>query len=286
MRRVELSIATWNCFGMAQSAVDALISGRAPHGARFRDEDVRRAFDGHHIICLQEILSEDATLFFDALGRARVRDENRFRLRPLSLRGSGLGVAGDFNLEDSAIHPFAARGGGWDRFARKGTLHARVAIEGVTIDVLNLHLQSGYDASAIAIRNAQLTEVGRRVAAVSGERPLRPFIVCGDFNVCGLGQRSADYELLRRALPGFEDLGAIDDLPTFDPHPERNCLAHYMEPSSPCQRLDYIFVRAPRLEVRGVRRVLDQPLRSTPPPLRMSGAFASDHFALLAAISI
>jgi endonuclease/exonuclease/phosphatase family metal-dependent hydrolase len=281
---VELSIATWNCFGMAQGVFDALAGTRSPHGARFRDEDVRRAFEGHHVICVQEILSGEAEAFFASLGRARVFDANGFRWRPLSLRGSGLGVACASAIEEHRIHPFAARGNGWDRFARKGTLYARLNIDGVAVDVLNLHLQSGYDASHIAIRNAQLAEIGRRVEELGSLD--RPFIVAGDFNVCGLGQRSADYELLRRTLPGFEDLGAADDLPTFDPHPERNCLAHYMEPTSPQQRLDYIFVRAPRFRTRRVMRVLDQPLRSTPPPERMKGAFASDHFALIAQIDI
>lgn len=281
---MELSIATWNCFGMAQGVLDAITGARSTHGARFLDEDVRRAFDGHHVICLQELLSDDAMTFFARLGRARVCDPNGFRLSPLSIRGSGLGVAGDGTIETHAVHWFAARGNGWDRLARKGTLYARMNVDGVAIDVLNLHLQSGYDASHVAIRNAQLAEVGKRVQELGHLD--RPFIVCGDFNVCGLGKRSADYELLCRTLPGFVDLGAESDLPTFDPHPERNCLAHYMEPTSPEQRLDYIFVRAPRFRPLQVMRVLDQPLRATPPPSRMSGAFASDHFALIARIEI
>lgn len=283
---MELSIATWNCFGMAQGVVDALLAGRAPHSARFRDDEVHAALHGHHIICVQEILSNDAQAFFDRLGSARIRDANRLRLKPLTLRGSGLGLAGDFTIAESAVHTFGGVRSGWDRFARKGTLHARLSMDSgrVSLDVLNVHLQSGYDASAVAIRRAQIDEVGRRVRELGSED--RPFIVCGDFNVCGLGQRSSDYERLRAALPGFEDLGATDDLPTFDPHPERNCLAHYMEPSSPCQRLDYIFVRARRFRTQRVLRVLDRPLRSTPPPLKMLSAYASDHFALIATIEL
>jgi len=282
-----LSIATWNCFGMAQRAFDALTAARAPHGERFRDREVAAAFEVAQIVCVQEILSRDAESFFDALGHARVRDENRLRLRPLSLRGSGLGIASHFSIETSGHHCFTRRGAGWDRFARKGTLYARVSCDGSAVDVLNVHLQSGYDPSHAAIRTEQLADVARRIEEL-GSRD-RWFVVCGDFNVCGLGARSADYARLRETLGGFEDLGARDDLPTFDPHPERNCLAHYMEPESPCQRLDYIFVRPPTntsVRVQSVMRVLDRPLSGTRPPPRMSGAFASDHFALMATIEL
>jgi endonuclease/exonuclease/phosphatase family metal-dependent hydrolase len=282
-----VSIATWNCFGMAQRVLDALTAVRAPHPERFRDPEVSSAFAVAHIVCVQEILSRDAELFFDALGRERVRDENRLRFRPLSLRGSGLGIASHFAIADTGAHTFSRQGAGWDRFARKGTLYARLSIDGVAVDVLNVHLQSGYDPAHIAIRNAQLAEVTRRIEEL-GARD-RWFIVCGDFNVCGLGANGSDYARLREMLPAFEDLGARDDLPTFDPHPERNSLAHYMEPRSPCQRLDYIFVRPPTsgaIRVQSVIRVLDRPLAATKPPPRMRGAFASDHFALVATISL
>ena len=282
-----VAIATWNCFGMGQSVIDAIVAARAPHGERFRDREVSAAFELAHIVCVQEVLSRDAEAFFDSLGEARVRDVNRLKFSPLTLRGSGLGIAGRFALETSGAHCFSRQGAGWDRFARKGTLYARVSIAGTPVDVLNVHLQSGYDPTHLAIRSAQLADVARRVEELGSLD--RWFIVCGDFNVCGLGARSADYAQLRETLGGFEDLGARDDLPTFDPHPERNCLAHYMEPQSPCQRLDYIFVRPPRSEsvrVQSVVRVLDQPLRGTRPPPHMSGAFASDHFALLATIEL
>lgn len=281
-----VSIATWNCFGMAQRALDALLAS-ATHSARFRDPDVRAAFEAAHVVCVQEILSRDAELFFESLGRTRVRDENRLRFRPLTVRGSGLGIATMHSIVDSHLNWFPGPHTGWDRFARKGTLHARVEIDGVAIDVLNVHLQNGYDRLHTNIRNEQLREVGNRVRELGSSD--RWFIVCGDFNVCGLGARSNDYSRLRETLDGFEDLGARDDLPTFDPHPERNCLAHYMEPGAPCQRLDYIFVRPPRatqVRVSNVTRVLDRPLRQTPAPPRMSGAFASDHFALLATIEL
>src|SRR5436190_9333657 len=82
----ELSIATWNCFGMAQSALDAITATRAPHGARFRNHQVKRTLDGPHLVCVQELMSREAETFFDALGAARVRDPNGARLWPVTVR--------------------------------------------------------------------------------------------------------------------------------------------------------------------------------------------------------
>jgi endonuclease/exonuclease/phosphatase family metal-dependent hydrolase len=281
-----LSIATWNCFGMAQSVFDALVGGRAPYAFRFLDADVKRAFEGHHIVCVQEILSADAEAFFNGLGEVRVSDPNRLHLWPLTLRGSGLGVAARHPIAATAMRSFATRSSGWDRFARKGVLHVRVRIDGIELDVVNAHLQSGYDPRSLRIRAEQLAEVARCVNEV-GSRD-RPFIVCGDFNVCGLGSCKPDYALLRNVLDGFDDLGARDDLPTFDPHPERNTLAHEVEPTSPTQRLDYIFVRGRGVVARSVARILDRPLTSA--RLTRGGraidAYASDHFALVASLEI
>lgn len=280
-----LSVATWNCFGMAQGLLDAILGGRAPYRARFLDDEVKRALSGPHLVCLQEILSADARAFFEGLGQTRVCDENRLHLWPFTMRGSGLGVAGHHSFATSAIRSFVTRSSGWDRFARKGVLHVRVRLGGHEVDVLNAHLQSGYDPIALRIRAAQLEEVARCVHELGNEE--RPFIVCGDFNVDGLGGRSSDYSLLRSVLPGFEDLGARDDLPTFDPHPERNSLAHEVEPTSPSQRLDYIFVRGRRLRATSVVRILDRPLRGHRLLRgRAVPAFASDHFALLATLEL
>jgi endonuclease/exonuclease/phosphatase family metal-dependent hydrolase len=281
----ELSVATWNCFGMAQSMLDAITATRAPHGARFRSDQVKRTLDGPHLVCVQELMSREAETFFDALGAARVRDPNGARLWPVTVRGSGLGIAGrvPFNSHSSEI--FASAGAGWDRLARKGTMHVRVSLDGLEIDLLNVHLQAGYDAQAVTIRARQIGELAQRVQQLGSDH--RMFLVCGDFNVCGLGGKSGPYHQLRQALPGFVDLGAADDLPTFDPHPERNLLAHRHEPASPCQRLDYIFLRVPpaanlQVEICGVSRILDRPVdESGGDPL-----YASDHFGLAATLRI
>jgi endonuclease/exonuclease/phosphatase family metal-dependent hydrolase len=164
-------------------------------------------------------------------------------------------------------------------------MHVRVSLDGLEIDVINVHLQAGYDAQAVAIRTRQIGELARRVEQLGSDR--RIFLVCGDFNVCGLGGKGEPYAQLRRALPGFQDLGAADDLPTFDPHPERNLLAHQHEPAGRCQRLDYIFLRVPpaanvQVDICGVSRILDRPLGSSgSDPL-----YASDHFGLAATLRI
>jgi endonuclease/exonuclease/phosphatase family metal-dependent hydrolase len=281
----ELSIATWNCFGMAQTALDAITASRAPHGARFRDHHVRQTLDGPHLVCIQELMSREAETFFDALGAARIRDPNGTRLWPVTVRGSGLGIAGRVPFHSHTSEIFAGPGTGWDRLARKGTLHVRVVLDGLEIDLINVHLQAGYDAQAVTIRTRQIGELARRVEQLGSEQRL--FLVCGDFNVCGLGGKGEAYTELRRALPGFQDLGAAGDLPTFDPHPERNFLAHRNEPAAPCQRLDYIFLRMPaaadmQVEISGVSRILDRRLDSEDAdPL-----YASDHFGLAATLRI
>jgi endonuclease/exonuclease/phosphatase family metal-dependent hydrolase len=281
----ELSIATWNCFGQAQGALDAITAARAPHGARLRSDEVKRALADPHLVCIQEVMSRDAETFFDGLGAMRVRDHNGARLFPVTMRGSGLGIAGRIALGPATSQIFASRRTGWDRLARKGTLHVRVDLDGIEVDVLNVHLQSGYDAHAIAIRHLQIAELARRVEELGSDA--RPFLVCGDLNVCGLGGAGEAYTSVRRALSGFDDLGASEDLPTFDPHPERNSLAHGVEPGSPCQRLDYILLRRPRangvqVRVRAVARILDRPL----PSPAAAPMYASDHFGLVAALEL
>jgi len=275
----ELRVSTWNCFGMGQGAFDAVTAWRAPFRARLRHPEVAQAFEGAHVTCLQEILSRDAESFFDALPGQRVRDRNHVELSPVTLRGSGLGVVGRGHMRAPRLERFGGRQVGWDRFARKGTLHTRLEVDGMEVDLMNVHLQAGYDAACTAVRGEQLDELGRRVAALIHED--RTFLVCGDFNVCGLDGGKEEYSRLRAALPGFVDVGEQGNLPTFDPHEERNALAHATEPGGPQQRVDYIFVHGRRggfAKLHSVERILDRPLAER----SGSSAFASDHFGLSA----
>lgn len=66
------------------------------------------------------------------------------------MRGSGLGVASrGVSVKQSWLERFRARQVGWDRLARKGTLHVRVRVGDVEVDALNAHLQSGYDPAVM-----------------------------------------------------------------------------------------------------------------------------------------
>ena len=298
--RATLQVGTWNCFGMGQTALHALTHFGAPSSARLLHADVIAACVAPDVLCVQELFSREAQRFFDGLaGRfdALVRDHNRVSLRTITMRGHGLGIASRRRVLSRSHHHFRARSSGWDRLARKGALHALVLLDdGVLVDVLTCHLQAGYDVEAQATRAAQLVEV-RAIVDALGARE-RPFIVCGDFNIDGLAaaRAHAEYRRLTSALEGFRDLGASDDLPTLDPHPERNPLAHMFNEGAPPQRLDYFFFRAardaanaaPHLACTAVERILDRPLSTSPSSLLSHGPreHASDHYGLRATFDI
>ena len=292
-------VGTWNCFGMGQGAYDAITSLRAPVPARFQHEDVHAACVVPDVLCVQELLSRDAETFFDGLGTttfaSRFRDHNRAHWRSVTFRGTGLGIASRAPLLRPGVRHYRPPHVGWDKLARKGTLHAQIDLDhGPTFDLLNTHLQAGYDDAAIAVRAAQLDELATLVREVGDAD--RPFIVCGDFNINGLEPlRDSDpYRRLVAALDGFEDLGAKADLATFEPHPETNMLAHTFDPGAPRQRIDYVFfrpaARARRSFAPGLlERILDRPLAPRPnggATTRAASAtplaFASDHFGLCA----
>jgi endonuclease/exonuclease/phosphatase family metal-dependent hydrolase len=275
-------ISTWNCFGMGQNAIDVIFGRRAPVGARLRHSGVISECSSNDIFCVQELLSTEACAFFDGLKerfQSAIRDHNRPHFRTATMRGTGLGIGTRLSLLAHNFFRFSGRAVGWDRFARKGALHARLARGGDReLDVLTVHLQAGRSRAAAETRGAQLGEL-RRFIDEHGS-PDRPFVICGDLNIDGLGKmrESGEYERMLRALDGFEDLGAKDDLPTVDPQ-----TTFFSEPDPREQRLDYIFYRPARrpeadLKLRSMRRMLDRPLAPAP----VAPAFASDHFGLIA----
>jgi endonuclease/exonuclease/phosphatase family metal-dependent hydrolase len=276
---IEVRIGTWNCFGQGQG-FDAVLALRAPHDHRFEDKAVLEGCCQVDVLCVQEILSRAAQRLFDALDAkhfvSRFRDDNRPKL-DASMRGCGLGIAARYPLESKAIHTFKSERVGWDRLARKGILYARVTIDDEhAIDVANVHLQAGYDPAAQKVRFVQLGHLRDVIEEVGS--PDRPFIVCGDFNICGLASArdASGYAALTAALPGFVDLGAEADEPTLHPHPEGNALAHAFEPDAISQRVDYIFLRpTDRTRCASVTRFFDRPIES---------GWASDHYGLSAKI--
>jgi endonuclease/exonuclease/phosphatase family metal-dependent hydrolase len=277
---VQLRIGTWNCFGQGQGFVDALFAVRAPHDHRYEDAAVRAGCCELDILCVQEILSRAAERFFDTLDSkhfvSRIRDDNRPAL-DASMRGCGLGIAARHPLESPTIRTFPGPRVGWDRLARKGILYARVRIdEHRAVDVANVHLQAGYDAAAQRVRFAQLGHLRDTITEMGS--PERPFVVCGDFNICGLAcsRDASGYAELTAALSEFVDLGAADDLPTLHPHPEGNALAYAFEPDAASQRVDYVFLRpTPDVRCASVARFFDRPIES---------GWASDHYGLQATL--
>jgi endonuclease/exonuclease/phosphatase family metal-dependent hydrolase len=285
-----LRIRTWNCFGMAQGTLHALFAQRATAGERLLHPEVARECSATDVFCTQEIMSADTERFFDGLSElvARHRDHNRFDWRTGTVRGTGLGIAMRASPSAVGVRHFARPASGWDRFARKGTMHARVPVGDAAVDVVTVHLQAGWSPGDLAVRARQLASLPALVAELGADD--RPFVIAGDLNIQGLAQeRGAEYAALMAALAGFEDLGAVDDLPTFDPHEDGNALAREYHPDAGPHRIDYVLVRAPkrgpRMRVRSLTRFFDRPLA---PNGASNGApmFASDHYGVAAELDI
>ena len=283
-------VSTWNCFGMGQG-LDAVTAIRAPFGDRLRRDEVIAECAAADVLCVQEIFSQEAQHFFDGVGRerflSRFRDDNGVRFA--TMRGTGLGVSARGRFEKRGLDVFPGERVGWDRLARKGALYTQIVLEGgVVIDLVTAHLQAGQDEGAVRVRAAQLRHLKSMVASVGS--PDRAMIVCGDLNIDGLAAARGEPEYVRlaAAFEGFEDLGAAADLPTFDPHPERNALAHAFYPEESAQRIDYVLWRAGRgadLRCVGLTRFFDRPL-AQPAPRAGASAWASDHFGLTATFEL
>jgi endonuclease/exonuclease/phosphatase family metal-dependent hydrolase len=282
---VRFRLSTWNCFGQSQG-VGAVRGVAAPARRRFTDDQVAAQCAAADILCVQELLSRDAQEFFDTLGgarfSARFRDHNRAHLRSATVRGSGLGICARGTITRPEVIRFRDLGVSWDRLARKGTLHARLTVAGgLELDVITTHLQAGQDARARRVRGRQLEDLARRVDAVGA--PDRPFVVCGDLNIDGLGaaRASAEYRLLSASLPGFADLGAERDLPTLCPVAGGNRLAQRYSAVGCAQRVDYVLWRPARgddVRAGEVERFLDRPLGVRDGRTM----WASDHYGLTA----
>ncbi len=269
----------------------AVTARRAPFGARLRHDDVLTECASADVLCVQELFSRDAQVFFDGVGQgtftARFRDDNRVRFT--TMRGTGLGVSARARIEKTVLDVFPGERVGWDRLARKGALYTHLVFaDGLEVDLVTAHLQAGADPGAIRVRAAQLAHLRSMITAVGS--PERPMIVCGDLNIDGLApaRGEPEYTRLAAAFEGFEDLGAASDLPTFHPHPEKNALAHAFDPTGAPQRIDYVLWRGAAsggVRPAGLTRFFDQPLARSAPGGGTS-AWASDHYGLTATFEI
>jgi endonuclease/exonuclease/phosphatase family metal-dependent hydrolase len=275
------SIVSWNCFGAAQNPVAFFRWKGAPNAHRFRHPWLRSALADEDIVCVQELFLGDAEELFEALPLAhKVRDHNRTAWWPLTIGGSGLGVASRLPILETSMRAFSRPHVGTERFARKGMLHARVQLGEAELDVVTTHLQSGVGEGPRRVRRRHLTELRARVDELNEHG--KAVVLCGDFNIDGRGPvRGAEYADLAKTLADFDDLGAQGDRTTYHPHPTLNALAHRYDAGAPEQRLDYVFFRGakrgPKVEVLDVDRIFDRALEA-------HGGFAethaSDHFGL------
>ncbi|MFO0612829.1 MAG: endonuclease/exonuclease/phosphatase family protein [Polyangiaceae bacterium] len=274
----EFTLQTWNCFGAAQGPISFLAWRGAPDSHRFDHPELHAHVHEADILCVQELYLGDAEDFFDRLEHGhKTRDPNTNTWSPFTVAGSGLGVAARFPIVARDLRPFGQPQILSERFARKGVLLVRLETHAGQVDLLTTHMQSGYSPKAQEIRAHQLQKVRRAIDEFGS--PDRPFIVTGDFNICGLApKRTGEYAALERVLGDFRDLGADADHVTFHPDPRVNSLAHRFEPRSPAQRVDYVMFRpdrSHRVEAVSTERVLERQLvghgRET---------FASDHFGL------
>ncbi len=199
---------------------------------------------------------------------------------------------------------------GWDWYASKGALYARVQLDpdnpNCYVHVFNTHLQADDAHGRSDIRAAQMSELRRFIGrCTSDDRPQgrveHPIILCGDFNIIG-GSPEWQNQLQNLGVAGvkFDDTwlkAGKREQPAKDaatwvgndqntagtPWGPRNVLA--TEPG-PFQRLDYIFYfpgESPVcLELKSVDREPANPPQPGQPPFPWGGFTVSDHLGVVA----
>lgn len=284
----SIQIATFNCFGVAMDLRAVLRRRGPPDAHRLSHPIVREVLEQADVVCLQEVWIPEAVELFEALTHPhKVHDGNGWTFWPLTIAGSGLGVASRLPLVERALGTFQCGGALSDRLARKGWVHARARLREAPVrelDLFTTHLQAGDGAASRRVRSCQLGEL--RAAIDERGAADRPALLCGDMNIDGLRGGGADeYQLLREIFPDFLDLGSPGDAPTMCPRADLNPLAHRYWSAEPNQRIDYLLYRAGAarwIEVDSAERILDEELS----PVGGPATFASDHFGMAAKLRI
>lgn len=281
-------IATFNSFGVAMDLKAILRRRGPPDGHRLAHPVVRERLERADLVCLQEVWIPEAVVLFEALSHEhKAHDVNGVRYFPFTIAGSGLGIASRWPVTARQARAFRCRGTHSDRFARKGWLHVRVrlgAAVGRELDLVTTHLQAGSSPGAVRARDRQLEELRSAVDELGS--PERPFALCGDLNIDGLGPAPGEqHGRLRDLFLDFEDLGQEGDQPTMCPEREMNELAFRFWSHEPVQRIDYLLFRPPAagwLQASAAERILDRMLPAGAGP----ATFASDHFGLAAELRL
>src|SRR5687768_666019 len=73
---VRFKLGTWNCFGMARKALDAITGIRAPAPRRLQHDHVLSSCASADVFCVQELFSRDAEDFFDKICKKLAPDRS------------------------------------------------------------------------------------------------------------------------------------------------------------------------------------------------------------------
>ena len=229
-------------------------------------EEVKRL--NPDVLCFQEVYLEGNKA--DLIGRLK-ESWPHYHYFASAMLGSGLLTMSRYPITEAVFHRFRMGGkperlNHGDYFVGKGIGLCRIAFEGKTLDVYNIHPHAQYEVdnndNEYAVYNeASLYEAVRFVNANSGDKPL---VFCGDFNtrpdqtgyqiIMGLGDFLDSY----KARHGKHDI-------TFS--------ANNPYVKEPDQTLDYVMLRG--LGIKEIKLVCTGALSN--------GALAySDHHGLLA----
>lgn len=100
---------------------------------------------------------------------------------------SGLALFSKFTLQDTQQYAYQDQAG-FDQFAHKGFLHARITKGGIGIEIFLTHTQADDEP---AVRASQMNELAISIQLYRAANPSNPTIVLGDFNVAG---ETAEYD--------------------------------------------------------------------------------------------
>ena len=181
------TVLTYNVAGLPQG-----VSGSDP---LFNTSQMSPLLNQYDLVVVQEDFSYHDQLIAEA--------EHPYQSSP---QAGGVGVADGLNR--FSMHPFQGHeriewadcsgylDGSNDCLAKKGFSVATHSIEGVLVDVYNLHMDAGRSAKDHDARAAQVAQMVRRIHDHSSGRPL---IVAGDTNLKDAADEAILAELMQTA---------------------------------------------------------------------------------------
>ena len=168
-----------------------------------------------------------------------------FALPDFDILGAGLLLMSRHPFNgDPVFHPYMSESG-FDAWAEKGVLAARIQVPGIsaTVGVLLTHLQADKDKADV--RREQLSELASVAAHLRLSSPRMALLAMGDFNVIGEdsnGQQTDEYQYMIKKLEladTWRDKHSDDPGVTSDG--KYNDLIKQFGGDNSQKRLDYIF---------------------------------------------